>query len=285
MASSTVTPPSRAADFSGILRPREEFAQPGAEGASQRLNQWFDRLMLQSGLGISPGIVLMLCLLGGLTVGGLVFVIQENFLTTALAACVGFMLPVFMLMFIRSRRQNQMLGQLPAMLEELARAATTGRSIEQCLQLIAADTPSPLGDELQLSVKRMQMGMPLREAMADLPDRTGLMTLRLFCMTLGVHQQTGGDLVWVLEQLSRTIRDRLQYLGRLRAMTAASRATALLMVLLPPGVLVFFTLRDPDYFSKLIGSPWGRNATLLAFALTTIGTIWVLRILKDSQRT
>lgn len=285
MASSTITNADRPVDFSSILKPREEFAQPQASGSGERLNRWFDQLMLQSGLGISPGIVLMLCLLGGITVGGFIFVLQENFLTTALAAVVGFLLPVFFLMYVRSSRQNQILGQLPAMLEELARAATTGRSVEQCVQLVAADTPSPLGEELQLCVRRMQMGMPMRDAVADLPDRTGLMTLRLFCMTLGVHQQTGGDLVWVLEQLSKTIRDRLQYLGRLRAMTAASRATALLMVVLPPGVLVFFTLRDPEYFSKLMGSSWGRNGTIIAFTLTMIGTIWVLRILRDSQRT
>ena len=111
------------------------------------------------------------------------------------------------------------------------------------------------------------------------------MTLNLMNTTLTVQQQTGGDLVTVLNRLSQAVRDRLLFLGRLRAATAASRATATLMIVLPPAILVFFLLRDPDYFDNLMGSVWGRNATLIAIGLEIIGAVWVLRILKSSQRT
>jgi tight adherence protein B len=106
----------------------------------------------------------------------------------------------------------------------------------------------------------------------------------LLCTTLTVQQQTGGDLVTVLERLSRTVRDRLAFLGRMRAATAASRATAILMIVLPPGVLAFFILRKPNYLHELLSSPWGRNATILAVALELVGAIWVMRILKTSQQ-
>ena len=282
MSSATVEPRR---EFSGILKDRETFGSGRQADTADRINTWFDTLLLQTGWNLAPAMVLMLCVCSAITVGGLIFVIQENLLATAFGGAVGLLLPIVMAMIARSRRQNQIMQQIPAMLEELGRAAKTGRSVEQCLQMVAADTPAPLGTEMRLVSSRLKMGMPLRSALADLPHRTGLMTLNLMNTTLTVQQQTGGDLVTVLNRLSQAVRDRLLFLGRLRAATAASRATATLMIVLPPAILVFFLLRDPDYFDNLMGSVWGRNATLIAIGLEIIGAVWVLRILKSSQRT
>lgn len=282
MSASTITPKPQ---FAGILKDVETFGTGRSQDAPDRLNSWFDVLMLQSGIGLAPSMVLLLCLCCGIACGGLAFVIQENYLTTAIGALAGFLLPVALVMFRRASRKKQLLSQLPPMVEELARAAKTGRSVEHSLQLVAEDTPAPLGSELKLVSRRLEMGLPLREAVRDLPQRTGVNTFSLLNTTLIVQQQTGGDLVTVLERLSRTVRDRLLFLGRLRAATAASRATALLMILLPPAVLSFFSFREPDYLQHLLSSSWGRNATMLAFGLEIVGSIWVLRILKDSQQT
>lgn len=271
-------------EFAGILRDRELFGSWDQDTSSDRLNRWFDTLMIQSGLPLAPSLVLFLCVCAAVTFGGAAFVVQENLLTTAVGTLFGLMLPIAVAMLARSRRQKQIVAQLPGMLDELARAARTGRSIEQCLELVAQDTANPLGAELRIGTRRLQMGLTVKEALQDLPYRTGLINLNLLVMTLAVHQQTGGDLVTVLERLARTIRDRLLYLGRLKAATSASRATAILMIALPPAVLAFFMVRDPEYFTLLMNSAWGRTATLLALALEVVGTAWVLRILRSSQQ-
>lgn len=272
-------------DFSGILKDEERYSTGQTDRASDRLNGWFDQLMIQAGLEIAPSVLLLLCVVGTIAVGGLVFVIQENLLTAAMAALLGFMLPIGGAMIARSRRQMKLMQQLPAMIDELARAARTGRSLDQCLELVAGETPAPLGSELQLGTRRMQMGMDVGSALTELPQRTGLVTMSVLVTALTVHQQTGGDLVTVLERLSRTIRDRLLFLGRLRAATVASRATAILMIALPPAIFAFFMFRDPDYFQDLMSSSWGKTATLLAVCLDILGSLWILRILKTSQRT
>lgn len=271
--------------FAGILKEEEVYGTGRGDDAADQINSWFDDLMLQSGLPIAPSALLALCLCCGVALGGIVLVAHENLLTTALGTIVGFILPVIVAMIVRTRRQDTMMRQIPSMLEELARAAKTGRSVEQSLEVVSADTPSPLGDELKLAAGRLKMGIQLKEALRDLPHRTGLMTLSLLCTTLTVQQQTGGDLVTVLERLSRTVRDRMSFLGRLRAATAASRATAILMIVLPPAVLAFFIARKPNYLHELLSSPWGRNATILAVTLELIGALWVMRILKTSQQT
>ena len=271
--------------FAGILRNQERFATTDDDKVSNRINTEFDRVMIQSNVDISPTTLLMLCLLSGIVVGGLILVFQENPLTAAVGLGAGSLFPLLYVVFARIQRQRLMTQQLPSMIEELARAAKTGRSIDQCCAMVAEDTPEPLGSELRVCVRRMQMGEDIASSMRDLPDRTGLVALNILVTSLGVHQQTGGDLVMVLERLAQTIRDRLLFLGRLRAATIGSRWTAILMIALPPIIITFFMFRDTNYLNQLLSTYWGRALTTSAVILDLVGAVWVLSILRGSQRT
>lgn len=285
MTTQTLTPPRIVPrkEFAAILKDHEPYAHGDADDLAERLNGWFDRLMLQSGVGISPPMMLALCACSAASFGGLAFVMQEHALASAMGAAFGFITPVIVTVILRARRQKQMTEQLPPAIDELARAARTGRSLESCLKMIAADTPAPLGNEFQSIARRLDMGLSVSEAIRDLPQRTGLISTSVLTTALSVHEQTGGDLVHVLERLSRTLRERAQYLGRLKAATAASKATALLMLVLPIGIVSFFTWRDPNYFADLLNSPWGFRATMTAVILQVIGSVSIVRILSRSQ--
>ena len=271
--------------FAGILKQQETFGTGRTDDLGDRLNTEFDKVLLQSGWDVSPGVLMMLTALAGLLAGGLVLVIQENFLTAALSFGIAALAPIGAVYAARARRQKKMMDQLPEAVDELARAARTGRSLEQCFRVVATDTPSPLGDEFRLCAQKLDLGLALRDAIKDLPTRTGLVSLNILVMALSVHMVTGGDLVHVLDRLAHTLRARIQYLGRLAAATAASRATAILMIVLPPMILLFFMLRDANYFQELMSTPYGRGMTLVAVGLDIIGILWVLRILRTSQQT
>lgn len=270
--------------FSEILRDQELFGTSEDEGVGNSINYWFDTLMIQSGIGVGPSIMLFFCSFCGMVLAGGVFILQENLLSALMLGTIGFAAPVIVAVVMRQRRQKQMMAQLPAMIDELARAAKTGRSIEQCWELVGEDTSAPLGNELQECSRRMKMGEDMTQAISELPYRTGLVTLNILVTALSVHQLSGGDLVSVLERLSQTIRDRLLFLGRLRAATTGSRATAVLMLALPVCIVVFFSIRDPLYVQKLMASDIGRKVTLGSIAMEIFGSMFILRILQNSQR-
>lgn len=281
MSSEVVTP---LPEFGGILREQETYATGDSDDMGNRINSWFDLLMIQSGIGLSPSMVLALSLCTGVALGGLVFVLQENPITTAIAAFIGFVAPIIIAVIMRSRRQTVMMNQMPPMIDELSRAAKTGRSLEACLQVVANDTPAPLGTELRRCTDRVAFGLPLPQALEELPFRTGLVSTSVLATALGVHRETGGDLVHVLHRLSATIRDRIQFQGRLAAATAASRAVAIMMITLPPAILTFFIFRDPDYLQNLMNSTWASRLTVLAIILQIIGSLWVMRVLASSKQ-
>ena len=190
MASNT-SPMRTPQSFAGILKDQEIFGTGRGDDAADQINSWFDDLMLQSGMAISPTMLLAVCLCSGLTIGGAAYVIQENLLSTALGTLIGFMLPVVVAMVVRTRRQDAMMSQVPSMLEELARAAKTGRSVEQSLELVSADTPSPLGDELKL-VYPQQDGEPDCHAQGAIQDRHRWRDARLRPLRRRPHERRRG---------------------------------------------------------------------------------------------
>jgi tight adherence protein B len=184
----------------------------------------------------------------------------------------------------RSRRQKAIMEQLPGMADELSRCARSGRNLEHSFTLVAADTPSPLGDELRVSARRMEMGLDVGSAVKDLAARTGVTTLTMFTSALTVHQDTGGDLISVLERLATAVRDRLHFVARQRAATIASRMGAILMVVIPVLVMSFYLFRDPNYLTSLTGSFWGRLSLWTAIVFQVVGCLLVFRILSRSAR-
>lgn len=271
-------------EFAGILRQSENFATADSQDVGNRINGAFDRLMLHSGWGVMPVVVLLLSVVCAVALGGAIFVWKENVLLAAFMALAGAAVPFVTASVLRSRRQRKINQQLPAMIDELARAARTGRSLENCMDMVAHDTAAPLGTELKQCARKMKLGVPVDEVVAELSDRTGVVSTSILATALAVHRQTGGDLVHVLERLAHTLRDRLQFQGRLRAATTASRLTAFLMIGLPPMIVAFFMFRDPEYLNQLMTSVWGRMTTLFATILMIIGSIWVLRVLSSSQK-
>lgn len=274
----------RRREFAGLLRENQQFATGTGTGMSESVNGWFDRLMLQSGIRTSPILWLGVCLLSALAFGGMAFVLTERPVPALFFTSAGLLLPVGITIGIRNRRQTAIMGQLPGMADELARSARAGRNLEQSLMLVAGDTPAPLGTELKLSVRRMEMGLDVASSVRDLADRTGVSTLTMFSSALALHQDTGGDLILVLERLATAVRDRLHFVARQRAATVASRWGAAMMILIPFVVMIIYTVWYPDYLARLTDSSAGRISLWLGTTGLLVGSFLVYRILARSAR-
>ena len=150
--------------------------------------------------------------------------------------------------------------------------------------LVAGDTPAPLGSELRISARRMEMGLDVAGSVRDLADRTGVSTLTMFSSALALHQDTGGDLIMVLERLATAVRDRLHFVARQRAATVASRWGAAMMVIIPFIVMMIYTVWYPDYLARLTDSYAGRISLWLGITGLLTGSFFVYRILARSAR-
>jgi tight adherence protein B len=192
-------------EFANILRVDDTFAAEGGAGPSHRLNRSFDRLVMTSGTGLLPTVVLRLCLLGAISVAGPIFVATDNLLSTAIAVIPGALLPIGALIVLRKRRQSLLVKQLPLLADDLARSARTGGSLPDCLAASAQRTPEPLRGQILIAVRRLQMGIGLEESLADLPERTGVAQLGLLATRLAICERSGCDLATAFEGLEPSL--------------------------------------------------------------------------------
>lgn len=274
----------RRPEFSGLLRENQQFSTGSGKGMSESVNGWFDRLMIQSGTHTSPMVWLGLSFLSAVAFGGMTMILSDRGIPSAFLALMGLLLPIGLAIYLRNRRQTAIMAQLPGMADELARSARAGRNLEQSLLLVAGDTPAPLGDELKVSARRMEMGLDVASSVRDLADRTGVSTLTMFSSALSLHQDTGGDLILVLERLATAVRDRLHFVARQRAATVASRWGASMMILIPFVVMMIYTVWYPDYLTQLTDSSWGRRSLWFGITGLLTGSFFVYRILARSAR-
>src|SRR5690606_24394063 len=93
-----------------------------------------------------------------------------------------------------------------------------------------------------------------------------------------VAGHTGGSLADTLEQISRTLRTRLQLMGKVRALTSQGRMQAWIMGGLPPLLIAALYRLDPVTMEGLWTTPAGWAVLLLVGVLELLGTTQVSRI-------
>jgi tight adherence protein B len=265
-------------EFAQILREELFGTSDGGSESANRINRAFDRLLLQSGTSLSGTVVLRLCLLQALTAGASAYLFSENLLVTALAVGVGVLAPIAVLGFRRAQRRARMSEQLPAVVEQLLRSARAGRRFQESFEQIAARTPAPLGSELRLALRRTQLGLSLGEALAELPERTGLTGLLVLVAAIQLSERQGGELAESLDQFARSLRERTLTARRLRETTVADWASGVLVFLLQALVVWLFVVADPRQLSQIATSRAGIAMIAAAGAILIAGWYCVLRL-------
>jgi tight adherence protein B len=243
-------------------------------------DQWYLRVVQESGSGWSPGVSTLFLLLGAILVGGVVFLATNNLVGGVLGGSLGVFAALGVLTIARARRMRLLQEQLPPALEMLSRAVRAGESLDQAIALVGEKSPEPLAAEFRRVAKQLGMGLSMTAAMRALVYRLRLMDVRIFTTTLAVHRRSGGNLAATLERLSAVIRERLNYRRQMRAATGAGRISAAFIAAVGPVLFVFLFTFYPDYVQGLLVDPIGRSLLVVAAFLEVIGLIWITRLLR-----
>ena len=241
------------------------------------LSERFVKLVDQSGAAIRPKQLAMLCV--GLAVLAAVAagVLSSSWIAAALVAPVGGALPALYVSFLRMKRTETLLSQLPDAFDLMSRTMRAGQTAAQALQAVADEFTSPIADEFGYCYDQQNLGLSVEAAMRDLSQRTGLLEVKIFALAIMIHRQTGGNLTELLEKLSTVIRERYRIKGQIKSLTAEGRLQGIILLALPPGMLVAMLFLNRPYVMVLFQQP-----VLLAMMLTSmaLGALWMRRIIN-----
>ena len=239
-----------------------------------------DRLIVQSGLSMNVGDLLILTLI--LAATGLFAPLwfgHRLLLGCALAAALS-ALPMLYILHARKKRMEKLENQLPDAIDLMARAMRAGHAFPTALNMVGDEMAEPIGAEFRTLFDEINYGVKLEDALLNLLSRVPSADLQYFVVALLIQHETGGNLAELLDNISVIVRSRIKLLGEIRTLSAEGKLSAWILSLLPFATGVVIDLVNPGFMNVLWTDPLGLKMVYGALFLMSVGIWWMSRIIK-----
>lgn len=200
------------------------------------------------------------------------------FLVLAGVALVG-ALPSLTIAWLGRKRRDAFARQLPDAMMLIAGAMRAGASMTLALRQMSSELPAPGGQEFDLMLRELRLGVTLDDALLNLERRMGCDDLRLFGAAVRIANESGGNLAETLERLADTVRKKQALEDKIVALTSQGRLQGWIMVALPIGVGMALFAIEPDAMAPLLHSWFGWVVMAVVAFLEVIGLLFIRKIM------
>jgi tight adherence protein B len=245
--------------------------------AQRKLSLTLDARLNQAGLSMSIQTFWIVSAALGVAIVLVTFVASHNpLIALALGAGSGLGGPRWTIGMLASRRRQKFTAEFPNATDIIVRGVKSGLPINECLKVIARETPKPLGEEFGRLVENMGLGLTTDQALEKLYTRMPTAEVRFFSIVLAIQQKTGGNLAEALNNLSSVLRARKLMVEKIKALSGEAVASAFIIGAMPPGVMILIQLMTPSYMEPMFSDPRGHMMLLGGGLWMGIG-IFVMR--------
>jgi tight adherence protein B len=237
-------------------------------------------LIAQAGIELTPAVFWIMSAVAGavLAVAGLLI---QGPIGAAMGFFIGlFGLPRWFLHVLVGGRQKKFSNQLADAIDVIVRGVKSGLPLNQCLRIIAAESPEPLRSEFQALCDSQAMGVPLDQGMQRLYEHMPLPEVNFFSIVLVIQQKTGGNLSESLGNLSAVLRARKLMKEKVKALSSEAKASAMIIGALPIVVMAMVYFTRPEYISILWTDPMGHLVLLGAATMMSTGIFIMHRMVN-----
>jgi tight adherence protein B len=252
------------------------------ENAFEGWKLWkrLDRLVERSDLPVrTVEIFYVMC--GGALMGGLLATMfTPSMLITLAAFGAGAMAPVGFVWFKATRRLSAFENQLPDVLITLAAALKAGHSFKAGLQTIVDEGSAPASKEFHRVLTEARLGKPLEAALWDMSERLGSKNFDFVITAVKIQQQVGGSLAGLVDMVADTVRQRQQFIRKVKGLTAMGRAGAYVLVALPFFIAAIITLINPTYMEPLYHTKTGHMLIYTGLGMMAFGSLVLKKIVS-----
>ena len=246
---------------------------------SPRWDLSLEMRMLRAGLPLRSGEFIVLCFASTTLLAMLFLLLGGGQLVAGVTGAVaGFFFPFILVNMKIARRMKAFNSQLGDALILIANSLRTGYSFMQASDMVAQEMRPQISSEFSRAVKEMNLGVTIEDALANLGKRINSEDLDLVLTAVLIQRQVGGNLSEVLDNIARTIRERVRIRGEIRTLTAQGRISGIIVSLLPVVLGLVIYLLNPEYVKLLFVHPVGKIMLGVAGLGQVIGIIVIRRI-------
>lgn len=209
------------------------------------------------------------------------FVLGVNPLVcVGLAVVFGFGIPRFILNSAINRRQKNFTAHFADAMDIIVRGVRTGLPLNDCLKIIAHESPDPLGAEFRRVVEGESLGIPIEVCLEQMYERMPISEVNFFATVLNIQKTTGGNLGESLANLSSVLRGRKILREKIKALSAEAKASAMIIGALPIVVMILVTIMSPDYMEDLYFTTTGQRNMMVGAVMMAMGTFMMRKMIN-----
>lgn len=173
------------------------------------------------------------------------------------------------------------LRQLPTFLDQMMRALSAGRTIDNSFVLSTERSVAPLKEVLERVCANTRLGVELSAALSTVARLHGLRELQLLSLAVHVNTRYGGSIRDLLGSLINMIRQREQAQNELRALTGETRVSAWVLGLLPLSLAAYMIAVNPGYLETMWADSTGKTVLASALGMQAVGVLLLWRMIRS----
>lgn len=237
--------------------------------------------LVQADWSTSPQKFLIISAVLAVFAGAPAFLLGMNpLLCLGLAFVIGFGVPRFVLNSAIARRQKKFTAHFADAMDIIVRGVRTGLPLNDCLKIIAHESPNPLGSEFRRVVEGESVGIPIEVCLDQLYERMPISEVNFFSTVLNIQKSTGGNLGESLANLSAVLRGRKILREKIKALSAEAKMSAIIIAALPIVVMLLVTIMSPDYMNELYFTPTGQRNMMVGAGMMFMGTFMMRKMIN-----
>lgn len=174
-----------------------------------------------------------------------------------LAAVIGWKAPKPVVNFLFQRRIDRFNMQMVDGLGLMSNAMKSGLSVVQAMGIVVEQMPNPMSQEFNLVLAENKVGVSVEEAFDNLAKRVVCEDVEMFVTAVNILKETGGNLAETFDTIVYVIRERLKVENKIKALTAQGFYQGMMLLCIPPGLGVYFSLSEPGFMDPMFNTPLG----------------------------
>jgi tight adherence protein C len=201
------------------------------------------RLIASIGL---PVLLLLLSASGGLSV--------RTFVLVFMGGVLGWVGPGMVLKRRGAKRMHEIDLEVPELVDLLVTTVEAGVGFAAALQLVARRVEGPLGQELRITLREQAMGLTIEDALENMNNRVGSISVRTFVQAIVQGQLLGVSIGKILRDLAVDMRKRRRQMAEERAQKIPTKILFPLIFLIMPALFIIVLFGPILGLAKTFGS-------------------------------
>jgi tight adherence protein B len=242
--------------------------------------RWLSRVLERADLPLRAAEFAYIILGCGFALGLLVGVATGSVVAFFFGLLIGGAIPLGFVHMKARRRLSAFDNQLPDLLVTLAASLKAGHSFRQGIQSVVDEGMEPAAREFKRVLTDTQLGRPMEDSLSEMAERVGSKNFSFVITAVTIQRQVGGSLATLFDMVAETVRQRQQFVRRIKALTAMGRASAYVLVGLPFVLAAILTLINRDFMAPLWQDHIGHVLIIVGLTMMAIGSAFLKKIVS-----